>query len=107
MRSDGSYRGGGPTYPYFLVYDVRDAGGQMTLSTAKLTEKYQITIPSEVRRRLGLRAGDLVCLSLENDRVVLRGVRGGWTESTRGLGAEMWRKEGGAAAIERERDSWE
>jgi AbrB family looped-hinge helix DNA binding protein len=78
----------------------------MTLSTAKLTEKYQITIPSEVRRRLGLRAGDLVCLSLEGDRVVLRGVRGGWTESTRGLGAEMWRKEGGAAAIERERDSW-
>jgi hypothetical protein len=57
-------------------------------------------------RRLGLRAGDLVSLSLENDRVVLRSVRGGWTESTRGLGAEMWRKEGGAAAIERERDSW-
>jgi len=78
----------------------------MTLSTAKLTEKYQITIPSEVRRRLGLQAGDLVCLSLEGDRVVLRGVRGGWTESTRGLGAEMWKREGGVEAIERERDSW-
>jgi AbrB family looped-hinge helix DNA binding protein len=79
----------------------------MTLSTAKLTEKYQITIPREVRRRLGLRAGDLVCLTLEGDQVVLRGVRGGWTESTRGLGAEMWKQEGGGAeAIERERDSW-
>jgi AbrB family looped-hinge helix DNA binding protein len=78
----------------------------MAISTAKLTEKYQITIPREVRRRLGLRAGDLVCLSLEGDQVVLRGVRGGWTESTRGLGADMWKKEGGAAAIERERDSW-
>jgi AbrB family looped-hinge helix DNA binding protein len=78
----------------------------MNVSTAKLTEKFQITIPSEVRRRLGLRAGDLVSLSVEDDRVVLRGVRGGWTESTRGLGAEMWRREGGVAAIERERDSW-
>ena len=78
----------------------------MTLSTAKLTEKFQITIPSDVRRRLGLRAGDLVSLTLEGDRVVLRGVRGGWTESTRGLGAEMWEQEGGVKAIERERESW-
>ena len=79
----------------------------MVVATAKLTEKFQITIPSEVRRRLGLHAGDLVCLSVEGDRVELRGIRGGWTESTRGLGAEMWKAEGGAAAIERERDSWE
>lgn len=79
----------------------------MVLASAKLTEKYQITIPTEVRRRLGLQAGDLVYLSLEGDRVVLRGTRGGWTEASRGLGAEMWRKEGGVAAIERERESWE
>jgi AbrB family looped-hinge helix DNA binding protein len=78
----------------------------MTLSTIKLTEDFQITIPSKVRRQLGLRAGDLVRFSVEGDRVVLHGVRGGWTESTRGLGAEMWRREGGAAAIERERDAW-
>lgn len=78
----------------------------MALFTSQLTETYQITIPSEVCRRLGLRAGDLVCFSLEGDRVVLRGVRGGWTESTRGLGAEMWKREGGVEAFERERDSW-
>lgn len=28
------------------------------------------------------------------------------TESSRGLGADMWEKVGGADAIERERDSW-
>lgn len=80
----------------------------MIYATAKLTNKYQITIPSEVRKRLGLRAGDVVYLALEGERVVLRGVRGGWTEATRGLGADLWKKEGGGtAAIERERESWE
>jgi aldehyde:ferredoxin oxidoreductase len=50
----------------------------------------------------------VVYLAIEDDRVVLRAARGGWTESTRGLGAEVWRAEGGAeAAIGRERDSWE
>ena len=79
----------------------------MVYTTAKLTDKYQITIPREVRRRLGLRAGDVIYLALEEEKVVLRGARGGWTEATRGLGAYLWKEEGGADAIERERDSWE
>ncbi|HEV7517970.1 MAG TPA: AbrB/MazE/SpoVT family DNA-binding domain-containing protein [Thermoanaerobaculia bacterium] len=80
----------------------------MVLATAKLTEKFQITIPTEVRKRLVLKAGDLVYLALEEGQVVLRACPGSWTESTRGLGAEVWRSEGGGeAAIERERESWE
>jgi AbrB family looped-hinge helix DNA binding protein len=80
----------------------------MVYATAKLTDKYQITIPSEVRKRLGLHAGDVVYLALEEERVVLRGVQGGWTEATRGLGADLWKEEGGGkAAIEQERNSWE
>lgn len=79
----------------------------MVYATAKLTDEYQITIPSEVRKRLGLRAGDVVYLALEGEKVVLRGVRGGWTEATRGLGADLWKEVGGGtAAIERERESW-
>lgn len=79
----------------------------MTISTARLTEKFQITIPATVRRRLGLKAGDVVCLAFEDGEVVLRAASGGWTESSRGLGKEMWRLEdGAAAAIERERESW-
>jgi AbrB family looped-hinge helix DNA binding protein len=80
----------------------------MVYATAKLTDKYQITTPSEVRKRLGLHAGDVVYLALEGERVVLRGVRGSWTEATRGLGADLWQQEGGGrTAIERERDSWD
>lgn len=80
----------------------------MTVASAKLTSKYQITIPAEIRRRLDLAAGDVVYLTVEEGRVVLRSARGGWARSTRGLGAEVWRAEGGAeAAIEKERGSWE
>lgn len=79
----------------------------MTVASAKLTSKFQITIPATIRRFLGLAAGDVVYLAVEEGRVVLRSARGGWTESTRGLGAEVWRAEGGGeAAIETERISW-
>jgi AbrB family looped-hinge helix DNA binding protein len=79
----------------------------MVIATAKLTDKFQITIPAAVRQQLGLKAGDAIYLALEEGQVVLRGAHGGWTESSRGLGAEMWKQVGGASAIERERDSWE
>lgn len=79
----------------------------MSISSAKLTDKYQITIPAEVRRRLGLKAGDQVFLVLEGERVVLKSHPGGWAASSRGLGAELWHQEGGVAAVERERNSWE
>ena len=92
-----------------FTYNVRnEMEADMVLATAKLTEKFQITIPTEVRKRLSLHAGDLVYLALEGGQVVLRACPESWTESTRGLGAEVWSAEGGAeAAIERERESWE
>lgn len=78
----------------------------MKLATAKLNERFQITIPAAVRRKLGLKAGDRVLLMLESGEVVLRAASGGWTESSRGLGQELWREAGGPAAIDRERKSW-
>ncbi len=79
----------------------------MIVSSAKLTEKYQITIPSEVRRRLGLESGDVVLLRLDDQTVTLESAKGGWCAALRGLGAEIWQEAGGAAAIEREREGWE
>lgn len=67
-----------------------------------------MTIPAAIRRLLGIAAGDMVIFSVEGGKVILRAAKGGWTESSRGLGAEVWKRaEGGAAALERERNSWE
>jgi AbrB family looped-hinge helix DNA binding protein len=78
------------------------------IASAKLTSKFQMTIPAAIRRLLGIAAGDVVILTVEEGEVILRAAKGGWTESSRGLGAEVWKRAGGGvAAVERERNSWE
>jgi len=48
------------------------------LAAAKVTEKHQITLPAEVRKHLGLAAGDLLLFAVEGGRAVLRAEKGGW-----------------------------
>lgn len=76
-------------------------------SVATLTDKFQITIPTRVRERLGLQKGDKVVLDVEGDHAVLRPVRPSWSASAWGLGADLWAQVGGTAAIEADRDDWE
>ncbi|HBB41129.1 MAG: hypothetical protein COW73_07350 [Nitrospirae bacterium CG18_big_fil_WC_8_21_14_2_50_70_55] len=75
---------------------------------ATLTSKSQITIPAEVRRRLGIGPGDRVVLEVEGGTAVLRPVRGGFAERSEGLGRAVWVRAGGAVAyLEEERGQWE
>lgn len=76
-------------------------------SEATISSKGQITIPVEVRRRLGLRPGDKVRIEIEGDVAVLRAAPGSYTEALAGLGAEMFAEAGGAEAwLRGERDGW-
>lgn len=43
----------------------------MTSVDAKITSKGQVTLPREIRERLGVRDGDRVRFEIENGRVVL------------------------------------
>jgi AbrB family looped-hinge helix DNA binding protein len=47
----------------------------MQTSTSKLTQKYQTTIPSPVRKLLHLQAGDAVAFDIEDNVVHLRKAR--------------------------------
>ena len=77
------------------------------IASAKLSSKFQITIPAAIRRLLGVAAGDVVILTFEGGEVILRAAKGGWTESSGGLGTGVWKRAGGGPAAERERNSWE
>ena len=49
----------------------------MATHKATVTSKGQITIPREVRERLGLAQGDIIEFSVENGKTVVRPLRGG------------------------------
>jgi len=77
------------------------------MNVAKLTNKFQITIPADIRRRLDLHQGDAVVIDLEGNKAVLRPVHGGHVQRMSGLGKDVWaRLGGGDAYLQSERDSW-
>jgi AbrB family looped-hinge helix DNA binding protein len=46
-----------------------------TLDSAKVTTKYQTTIPQAVRKKLGITQGDRIVFELEGERVYIRKVQ--------------------------------
>ncbi|MCD6357456.1 MAG: AbrB/MazE/SpoVT family DNA-binding domain-containing protein [Thermoproteales archaeon] len=44
------------------------------MPTVKITRKYQVTIPKEIREKLNLRVGDLLRVEVEGDKIILKPV---------------------------------
>ena len=44
----------------------------------KVTRNYQVTIPSEIRKKLGIKEGEYLDVSIEGDKIVLRKVESRW-----------------------------
>ncbi|WP_258084526.1 AbrB/MazE/SpoVT family DNA-binding domain-containing protein [Thermococcus thermotolerans] len=42
------------------------------MGVTKVTRNYQITIPAEIRKALGIKEGELLEVHLEGDRIVLK-----------------------------------
>lgn len=42
------------------------------MSVTKVTRNYQVTIPAEIRKALGIREGELLEVHIEGDRIVLK-----------------------------------
>ena len=47
----------------------------MQTATSKLTKKYQATVPMVVRKKLKLKAGDVIAFEIENETIKLRKAR--------------------------------
>jgi len=88
------------------------------MSIAKLSSKAQVVIPADIRRKLGLRPGDLVELQARGDAVIIRKaarstseaviIRKAATSATEALKA--FRSplfKGRAEALRRERAEWD
>ncbi|WP_297506053.1 AbrB/MazE/SpoVT family DNA-binding domain-containing protein [Thermococcus sp.] len=45
------------------------------MSVTKVTRNYQITIPAEIRKALGIKEGEILEVSLEGDKIVIQRLR--------------------------------
>ncbi len=80
----------------------------MKAVTAKLSGRYQMVLPKEARRALGVRAGDVVLVIVEGDSVRLVPRPASYAKYARGLGKEAWTALGGAEAfLAEEHAAWE
>ena len=77
------------------------------MEVVRVSRKYQVVIPKEVRRELNICEGDELIVSVENNRIVMRLKPRSYTDYTRGLYKEIWRGVDAAEYVERERRSWE
>ncbi len=87
------------------------------MSIAKLSSKAQVVIPADIRRKLGLRPGDLVELEAHGDQVIIRKATGSTavaltshkattsaTEALKAFRSLLFK--GRAEALRRERAEW-
>ena len=58
--------------------------------SVKVSTKHQIAVPSEARRRLGIRAGDRLEVEISEDAIILRKRPARASDRLRGLGSDVW-----------------
>ncbi len=80
----------------------------MKTAIAKISSRYQLVLPKEARRALGVEPGDVVLFLIEENTVRMFPKPKSYTRYTRGLGKEMWAKLGGGERFHREEQAaWE
>jgi len=72
----------------------------------KLSSKYQVVIPKEARKKLGLRAGDQLAVEVEGGKVILRPRPKNYTNYMLGLGKEIWEGIDASEYVRKERELW-
>lgn len=81
------------------------------MAKLKLSSKNQIVVPAQVRQRLKLKQGSSVDMyPIDENRALLikEPKNGGYAQSLRGLGKEVWEDLGGSEKyLQNERNSWD
>ena len=78
----------------------------MKTAAAQVSSKYQMVIPKEVRKALGIKPHDQVLFLIDGDRVYLRPRPDSFTDMLSGLHAHVWQQPTDQWLRE-ERESWE
>ena len=76
------------------------------MTTAKVSDKYQIAIPKEVREKIKLRKGTSVFVYTDGDTVYIWKKPKDYVKAMLGLGKDTWSGKG-EEFLKKERESWD
>jgi len=73
----------------------------------KVSSKYQIVIPKEIRQTLSISAGDRLILRTEEGKLSLYTLPGNMSEYSLGLHKDVWQDIDATDYVNKERETWE
>lgn len=75
-------------------------------TTVKVSNRYQISLPSVARKQLNIQAGDRLLVDIQDGMIVLLPQPKKYTDHLAGLHQEIWQDVDTSAYLEQERDAW-
>jgi len=74
--------------------------------TVKISKRHQISVPSAVRKRLGIKQGDRLLVEVKGDMMILLREPSDYVDHLSGLHKEVWREVDVDEYLEGERTAW-
>ena len=72
----------------------------------KVSSKYQIVIPREVRKKINLKSGDRLIIKADNEKIIIYPQLKSYAKYTLGLGKEIWQGIDATEYVRKERETW-
>ena len=74
--------------------------------SVKVSNRYQIALPSLARKQLNIQAGDRLLVDIQDGMIVLLPQPANYAEYLAGLHKDIWQDMDTDAYLEQERDAW-
>jgi AbrB family looped-hinge helix DNA binding protein len=75
--------------------------------SVKVSSRFQIAIPSAVRKKLDIQAGDRLLVDVQDDVIVLVPKPSDYTKQMTGFYKKIWEKQDSDRYLNDEREAWE
>ena len=72
----------------------------------KVSSKYQIVIPLEVRKKINLKSGDRLIIKANNEKIIIYLQPKNYAKYSLGLGKEIWQGIDTTKYVRKERETW-
>ena len=79
----------------------------MPTTTVKVSNRYQIVVPSAARAQLDIQSGDRLIVDIQDGMLILIPEPQDYTNRLTGLHREIWEDQDAGSYLDRERDAWQ